>query len=125
MLNEKGVTVENKGAAKPMKKSNKKRKSKDCVRKKRLVIKKQEAKDKVLLKTFRSEDDLILARDGKLRSVDNYIEITKGNIKRFKDKLAIMQSAAADREKAGKTVSTKFQEDMEASSARSTRVMLL
>lgn len=113
-LNEKGLTVESKGAAKTAEEINKEKELERLRKEKQAVIKKQEAKDKVLLKTFRSEDDLILARDGKLASVDNYIEITKGNIKRFKDKLAIMQSAAADREKAGKTVSPKFQEDMEA-----------
>lgn len=113
-LNEKGLTIENKGAAKTDEEIKKEKELERLRKEKQAVIKKQEAKDKVLLKTFRSEDDLILARDGKLASVDNYIEITKGNIKRFKDKLAIMQSAAADREKAGKTVSTKFQEDMEA-----------
>lgn len=114
LLNEKGVTVENKGAAKTDEEIEQEKEIERLRREKELVIKKQQAKDKVLLKTFRSEDDLILARDGKLRSVDNYIEITKGNIKRFKDKLSIMQGQAADLEKAGKPVSKKFQDDMEA-----------
>ena len=114
LLNEQGVTVENKGAPKTPEQIEEEQELERLRKEKELVIKKQQAKDKVLLKTFRSEDDLILARDGKLRSVDNYIEITKGNIKRFKDKLSIMQGRAAELEKAGKPVSKKFQDDMEA-----------
>jgi len=114
LLNEKGIAVESKGPAKTKEEIEKQRELERLRKEKELVIKKQEAKDKVLLKSFRSEDDLILARDGKIRSVDNYINITKGNIKRFKTKLAIMQSQAAELEKAGKTVNKKFLGDMEA-----------
>lgn len=113
LLDDRGIAVETKGAAKTEEEIEKERELERLRKEKELVIKRQEAKDKVLLKSFRSEDDLILARDGKIRSVDNYINITKGNIKRFKTKLAIMQSQAAELEKAGKTVNKKFLEDME------------
>ena len=112
-LNEKGLTIEQKGAAKTAEEIEKERELERLRKEKEAVIARQKAQDRVLLKTFRSEDDMILARDGKIRSVDNYINITRGNIKRLKEKLAIMQSQAAEREKAGKHVSPKFKEDME------------
>lgn len=113
VVNEKGIVVEKKSAAKTAEEIEKERELERLRKEKEAVIKRQEAKDQVLVRTFRSEDDLILARDGKLRSVDNYIEITKGNIKRFKDKLSIMQAQAADLEKTGQKVSKKFSDDME------------
>ena len=112
-LNQKGVTVERKGAAKTAEQVRKERELEELRRQKEAVIAEQQAKDRVLLRTFRSEDDMILARDGKIRSVNNYINITRGNIKRFKAKLAIMQSQAADIEKGGGQVSKKFLDEMD------------
>jgi len=112
-LDKEGMTIKQTGAAKTAEEIEQERELERLRKEKEAVIAKQRAKDQVLLKTFRSEDDMILARDGKIRSVDNYINITRGNIKRLKEKLAIMQSQAAEREKAGKTVNTKFKEDME------------
>jgi hypothetical protein len=113
-LNEKGLTIEEKEAAKTADEIRKEQELEKLRKEKEAVIAKQKAQDRVLLKTFRSEDDMLLARDGKIRSVDNYINITRGNIKRLKEKLAIMQSQAADLEKSGKTVNQKFKDDMDA-----------
>lgn len=113
-LNEEGLTIEKKGAAKTAEEIQRERELEELRKQKEAVIAQQKAKDRVLLKTFRTEDDLIMARDGKIRSVDNYINITRGNIKRLKAKLAVMQSQAADIEKAGNTVNPKFLEDMDA-----------
>ncbi len=112
-LDKEGMTIKQTGAAKTAEEIEQERELERLRKEKEAVIAKQKAQDRVLLKTFRSEDDMILARDGKIRSVDNYINITRGNIKRSKEKLAIMQSQAAEREKAGKIVSPKFKEDME------------
>ena len=112
-LDEEGMTIEKKGAAKTAEQIEQQRELERLRKEKEAVIEKQKAEDRVLLKTFRSEDDMIMARDGKIRSVDNYIDITRGNIKRLKEKLSIMQSQAAELEKAGKQVNPKFREDME------------
>lgn len=112
-LNKKGMTIDSKGAAKTAEEIQRDKELQELRKQQQTAIKQQQAKDKVLLKTFRSEDDLILARDGKLRSVDNLIGLTKGNIKRLKSTLATMQSRAATQEKAGEPVSEKHKEDME------------
>jgi len=80
---------------------------------KAILIKKQKEEDSVLLKTFRSENDLVVARNLKLSSLDNLINITQGNIKRFKEKLSILQSQAAKQETSGKVVDQKIIEDIE------------
>ena len=76
------------------------------------LVKKQKAEDEVLLKTYRTENDLILARDAKIATLDNQITITEGNLRRFKDQLTGLQSRAAKQEKAGKSVDVKISEDI-------------
>ena len=68
------------------------------------LIDKQQAADRVLLRTFRSEDDLIMARDGKLAAIDVMIKVTQGNIRRHQAKLSYLQHRAATREREGRAV---------------------
>jgi hypothetical protein len=68
------------------------------------LIDKQQAADRVLLRTFRSEEDLIMARDGKLAAIDVMIKVTQGNIRRHQVKLSDLQHRAATREREGRTV---------------------
>ncbi len=72
------------------------------------LIEKQKAEDRVLLRTFRSVDDIILTRDGKIATIDNMIAVDRGNIKRSKRRLEEMQDNAAQLEKRGQTVSPRY-----------------
>ena len=78
------------------------------------LIEEQKARDRVLLRTFRSEDDLILARDGKLAAVDVLIKVTQGNIRRYQTRLGDLQRRAADLERAGRTVPRRLLENIAA-----------
>ena len=51
--------------------------------------KQQEAADRVLLQTFRSVDDMIMARDGRLASIDVLVQVTRSNIRRQQDLLRV------------------------------------
>lgn len=44
------------------------------------AVRKQAAADKVLLDTFSSEDDLVLARDGQIANLDSQIKLTESHI---------------------------------------------
>ncbi len=68
------------------------------------LVEEQQARDRVLLRTFRSEDDLLLARDGKLAAVDVLIKVTRGNIRRYQARLDDLQRRAADLERSGRTI---------------------
>lgn len=68
------------------------------------LIDEQRAEDSVLLRTFRSADDLIMARDGKLTAVDVMIQVTKSNIRRQQDWLERQRAEAARLERAGEPV---------------------
>ncbi len=76
------------------------------------IIDTQKAADRVLLRTFRSEDDIKMARDGKLTAIDVHIQVIRGNIKRLKNRLEELQKGAADMERQGKKPSRRYLADM-------------
>ncbi len=73
-----------------------------------LLAKKQRAKDKKLLNTYQNEDDIILYRDGKLRSVDAQIDITRANVERLKKQIEDNQRNMANLERQGKKIPEKL-----------------
>ncbi len=64
----------------------------------------QAAHDRVLLNTFTSEQDLLLARDGKLEAIDSRIKHQGQVITRLEETLVSMQGEAARLERSGKKV---------------------
>jgi len=66
--------------------------------------KQQEAADRVLLRTFRSADDMVMARDGKLASIDVMVQVTRSNIRRQQDWLRGLRADAANLERTGKAI---------------------
>lgn len=65
---------------------------------------KRAAADRVLLDTFSSEDDLVLARDGQLTNVEAQIKVTESHVKKLDRQLDQMIGQAADIEKRGRKV---------------------
>ncbi len=96
-LNEQGVTLSTSKAIKTKKelsKEQKLRRIKAEENKKRLIISRKKAlRDRVLLYTFTTENDLILARDARLDAIDSQISLTKTLIRNDEIKL----STAKDR----------------------------
>jgi hypothetical protein len=68
------------------------------------LLEQQRSADRVLLRTFRSEEDVIVARDGKLASIDTMIKVSRNNIRRQQAWLGGLRVQAADLERAGKPV---------------------
>lgn len=77
------------------------------------LIQEQQAKDRILLRTFNSEDDIILARDNRLGALDVSIQVERSNIKRTKARLSDLQKSAADQERRGKKPSKRLMEDID------------
>jgi hypothetical protein len=77
------------------------------------LLEKQKARDRVLINTFRSEDDIVLARDGKLATYDAQIEITYTNIDRLKRRLINQQARAAEWERQGRKANKKLSTGIE------------
>lgn len=112
-LNERGLEVEHTGAAKTEEEIQQERELKRLRAEREKLLKEQQAKDRVLLRTFRTEEDILLARDGKLAAVDVMIQIARSNILRSKNKLSDMQSNAASFERQGKKTPKKLIQNIE------------
>lgn len=107
-LSEQGLEVERRAAAKS---AEQLRQEQEIARLRKLqqeLIEQQEAEDRVLLSSFRTEDDLLMARDGKLEAIDNQISLSREEIRRSKSRLAKMQANAAELERRGQAANPKF-----------------
>lgn len=77
------------------------------------VARKRAAADRVLLDTFSSEDDLVLARDGQLTNVEAQIKVTESHVKKLNKQLDQMIGQAADVEKRGRKVPESLTKNIE------------
>jgi len=74
----------------------------------------QDAADQVLLRSFRSVDDMIMARDGKLSSIDVMLQVARSNIRRQQEGLRGLRAEAADLERAGKPIPSQLNDGITA-----------
>lgn len=70
-------------------------------------------KDLILLQTYTTEKDLLLARKQNLRAIDGIISITESNTKTIEENLAVLKKRAADYERAGEQPSQELLTEME------------
>ena len=112
-LDERGIKIETVEAAKTPEQIRAEAEVERLRQERQKLIDQQRAEDRVLLRTFRSEDDIIMTRDGQLQAVDSSIKITQSNIKRLKLRLEEMQREAATRELSGNRISKKLQEEID------------
>jgi len=113
-LDKRGMTVKRVEAAKTPEEIEREKELERLRAEQKRVEAEQRAADEVLLRTFRSEDDIVLARDGKVAAIDTMIDIARGNIAKQQERLADMQRHAADMERQGRPVPAKHVTDMDA-----------
>lgn len=111
-LSDKGIPLETVPPAQTLDELQRERELKRLRAEQERLVEQQRAADRVLLSSFRSVDDLIMARDGKLASVDVVIGVARGNIRREQERLAQLRSEAADLERAGKPIPSHLEEGM-------------
>lgn len=112
-LNQRGMTIETTGAAKTPEEIAREQELEKLRAEQARILEEQQAKDRALLRTFRTEDDLAMARDGKLAAFDQQIRVSHDNIKRLKQNLANKQANAANLERQGKKVDKKFLDEID------------
>lgn len=112
-LDEQGIVVNEVDAAKTEEELRQEAEQERLRQEQQRLVDKQLAQDRVLLRTFRSEDDIQMTRDGQLQAVDTSVRVTQANIKRLKLTLEDMQQDAAKRELSGRAISTKILRDIE------------
>ncbi len=114
-LNERGMKVKQIDRAKTPEERAQEKELKRLREERKKIIEKQKAEDRVLLRTFRSEDDIIMAQDGKLAAIDVMIQIAISNIKQMKAQLVNMQNTAANQERRGRKPSAKLLKEIASS----------
>jgi hypothetical protein len=114
-LNKDGLVLERIGAAKTKEEIERDLELEKRRAEQKKLAEEQKKSDHVLLRTFRSEDDIIMARNGKLSSIDAKILLVRGSIRRLKSRLAEMQSSAANLERAGESVPNNMFKQIERS----------
>lgn len=78
-----------------------------------MLEREQAAKDRVLLDTFSSEDDMLLARDGQIAHLESQIKLTESHIDKLKSSLDDLIQNAADHERRGKQPPDKLVRDID------------
>ncbi len=111
-LNERGIEVERFDAAKTKEELAREAELERLRKEQQRMLEEQQAADQVLLRTFRTEDDLNMARDGKLAAIDGQIGVIRGNIGRLQGQLEDMQKSAADMERQGEKAPERLLTDM-------------
>ena len=112
-LNQYGVAVEHIEAAKTQDDIAREQEIARLRAQQQLILDEQKARDRVLLNTFRSEDDLILARNNMVNTLDSKITLTKSTLPRLTGRLAEMQANAASLERQGQRVSANLLRNIE------------
>lgn len=105
LLDERGFELDRVEKAKSKEQIAREQELKRLRAKKQRLIEQQKKKDDVLLSTFRTEDDLLMASNGRIASIDTIIQITRTSIRQMKRVLARFQKRAADLERQGKRIS--------------------
>jgi len=113
-LNQRGIAVERVDRAKTAEEIAREQELAELRAAQKKVLQEQQARDRVLLSMYRTEDDLIMERNGKLAQVDSHITLKQKQVERLKQRLAKWQAAAADAERRGGKLSRKQQENLDA-----------
>lgn len=112
-LDARGLTVKVYGAAKTDEEKAREEQLKRLRETQKKLIREQLKADRVLLRTFRTESDINLARDKRLAAIDVKISVARTNRNRVAKRLEEMQINAASLELTGRKVSEAAQRDMD------------
>jgi hypothetical protein len=103
-LNQQGVVVKTKSAAKTPEQLAAERRQAELKAEEEVKRREQAHKDRILLDTFTNEDEMIMTRDGKIEAIEAIIRVTGGRIEKIKQRLSVLSLRAANLERSGKPV---------------------
>jgi hypothetical protein len=114
-IDRQGITVRNVAPAKSREEIQRDQELERLRNERQRLLEQQNAADRALLRTYRSTDDMAMAREGKLAAIDVLIDVARGNIRRQQEWLRDLRTEAADQERAGKPVARRLTESIEKS----------
>ena len=104
VMNERGRTVKVYDAAKTPEQREEEKKQAEIAARKKIIADKQAIHDRSLLATYSSEQDMLLAKKGKVASVDALLQLTRRRVESMKEKLLTLTEEAATYERSGKAL---------------------
>ncbi len=110
VLNDDGVRVKSIPRAKTAEEYEREQEIERLRAEQQRLLEQQQAMDQALLNSFRSEDDIIMARDGKIAAIEVKIDVIRNNIRRYREKLSELLKQAANQERSGKAVPDHLKE---------------
>ncbi len=102
-LNRQGVTTNESNRAKTKEELDEEDQLIEVEKEKQLVLQQQRESDQLLLNSFASADDIILAREGKLSALASEISLRQAHIEKLQSNLDKILASAADMERRGET----------------------
>jgi len=107
-LNNQGVVVNHKAAAKTREQRAEEERLKKVKAEEDRIRREKAYQDRILLDTFTNEDEMIMTRNGKIDAIEAVIRVTNGRTQKLKQRLADLKQRAANMERAGKPVPDKL-----------------
>lgn len=107
-LNQQGVTVDRKEAAKSAEQIAEEQRLEAARLAAERLQQEKDRKDQILLDTFTNEDEMVLTRDGKIEAIEAIIRVTNGRTEKLKLRLNELKTRAANLERSGKPVPEKL-----------------
>jgi hypothetical protein len=107
-LNQQGVTVDRKEAAKSAEQIAAEQRLEEARLAAERLQQEKDRKDQILLDTFTNEDEMVLTRDGKIEAIEAIIRVTNGRTEKLKQRLSELKTRAANLERSGKPVPEKL-----------------
>lgn len=106
-LNERGIEVRRHERAKTPEELKREQALAKLRAEQKKLLDEQKEHDRILLNLYRNEDDLVMARDGKIAQIDGQIRLNHAEIRRLKSRLSEFQAIAANAERSGGKLTKK------------------
>ena len=112
VINEQGRTVKVYRAPKTEEEKAEEKRLAELEARKEKLLEQRRIHDRSLLATYSSREDMLLARDGKLSSIESLIQLTNSRITSMQERLLQLSDEAAEYERSGKPLPAPLQQQI-------------
>jgi hypothetical protein len=111
-LNSQGVTTKHFERAKTPEELAEAKRLADIKAEEERLLKEQYERDQILLQTFSNEDEISMARNGKITAIKTELRLTRASMQNTRDRLRTYHQQAASLERASKPINDKLASDI-------------
>lgn len=111
-FNDQGMVVKRVGRAKTEQEIAEEQRLRKLEEERERAARERANRDRILLDTFSTEEEIVMTRDGKIALIDTEIKIARRNIEITKTHMESLRKTAANMERRGRPVSAELNSDM-------------